>query len=317
MKKLLLIFLPILASCAAPEAQEDYGDFTEEYYAPAYADGFTIYGNGEQLMLETYRPDTMRVIIPQGGFGRIACMSSTYVGLLDAAGAADRIVAVSGRHFLTNSKVKGQAVEVGYEGAMDYESLAVAAPDITLIYGVGGKSSLTEKLEELGLKYIYIGDFEEQDPLGRAEWMVALGVLAGQDARAVFGQIAGNYRPMEGSASVMLNSPYGGAWFLPGKDGYMTRLIEDAGGKPAVAPAPGYESVPIDMEVAVPAVNGAQFWLNSGGANVAHVDFRGEKWEQTRDFFESGAAHPDRVIGELQTIFRGDAADTLQYFKKI
>lgn len=317
MKRLSLILIPLFVACSSGRPTDDFSDFDEEYYTPTYADGFAIYSNGEQLMLETYRPDTMRVVIPEGGFERIACMSSTYVGLLTAAGADDRIVAVSGRHFLNNQKVRSQAVEVGYEGAMDYESLAAADPDITLIYGVGGKSSLAAKLEELGLKYIYIGDYEEQDPLGRAEWMIALGALAGQDADNRFLEIIESYYPTFGNTLVMLNAPYGGAWFMPGKDNYMTRLIEDAGGRLAVPPSPGYESTPIDMEVAIPAVNKAQVWLNSGGVDVAHVDFHGEKWEQTRDFFESGAADPTGVINDLLDIFHGTAADSLRYFKRI
>lgn len=317
MKNLPLIFLPLLIACA-PDARRNtsYEDFSQEYYAPEYADGFKIFTNGNQLMLETYRPDTMRMTIPQEGFDRIACMSSTYVGLLEAADADGQIVAVSGKHFLSNPRVKAHAAEVGFEGAMDYESLVASAPGIVLIYGVGGRSALAAKLDELGMKYLYVGDFEEQDPLGRAEWMVALGALAGKDTRATFGDVAAAYRPIAGSVTVMLNAPYGGAWLLPGRDGYMTRLIEDAGGKITVTPAPGYESKPVDMEIAVPAVNAAQFWLNSGGANVANVDFHGEKWEQKRDFFEAGTARPDLVLNELQQIFR-HSADSLQFFRRI
>lgn len=318
MKKLALILLPLLTACASKSAHEGIGEgFDALCYAPEYANGFALYTNGEQVMLETYRPDTMRVVIPQGGFERMACMSSTYVGLLDAAGSTERIVAVSGKRFLCNKAVAERVAEVGYEGAMDYESLLAAAPDIVLIYGVGGKSAIASKLEQLGLNYVYIGDFEEQDPLGRAEWMVALGALAGQDVKQRFGKIAEAYAPSEGDARVMLNAPYGGAWFLPGKDGYMTRLIEDAGGTLAVTPVAGYESTPVDMERAVVAVSSSQFWLNSGGANVAHAEFAGEKWEQTRDFFESGAARPDMVLHELQAIFQGGAPDTLRYFKRI
>lgn len=326
----LLATLFLLAGCAAsPEKRQvDAADYPHTFYSPAHTSSFSIRQSEADttlLMLEVYKPDTMRVAIPAGGFSRLGCMSSTYVGMLDAVAADDKVVAASSKDYLTNARVKARAIEVGYEGAMDYESLIAANVDLMLIYGIGGESPLAAKFDELGIPYVYISDFEEQDPLGRAEWTVALAALAGVDARDFIKEVSADYQPMAGSVPVMINSPYGGSWFIPGRDSYMSRLIADAGGQLAVAQQPGAESKPVDMEVAVPALNAARIWLNPGQVTDAasarrlapHAHFSGQIWNQTPDFYESGAAWPGRVLRELQLIMAGNAPEKMQYFVKL
>ncbi len=330
MKKLLYCLPTVLLlwSCThAVKVTQDDG-YEREAYKPIYATGFMLRsqtGDTTMLQLEVYRPDTMRIDIPRGGFGRVLCMSSTYVGLLDAVGASDRIVAVSGKEYLTSDKVRQHAVEAGFDGAMDYETILAAKPEVALIYGIGGSSPIATKLEEIGILHIYINDFEEQNPLGRAEWMVALGALTGTDGRETFGNIAERYKRVDGQTKVMINAPYGGNWFIPGRGNYMSRLIADAGGQICIEQADGEESQAVDIERALPALSTAAVWLNPGQADspadlqrlVPKARFEGAVWNQNPDFYESGAARPDLVRHELEMIFGGLGTDTLHYFRKI
>ena len=330
--KLKLIPLLIAACCSCTHTVSIDtlpDDFSTEVYTPSHATGFRLLAcdsDSTLLALEVYRPDTMRIAIPRGGFTQLLCMSSTYVGALTTIGADDRIVAVSGKQYLTNRRVAERAAEVGYEGAMDYEALLAAKPDLALIYGVGGESALAAKLAELSVPYVYISDFEEQSPIGRAEWMVALGALAGVDGTERFEQIRQAYRPVaDSTAAVMINAPYSGSWFIPGRDNYMSQLLRDAGAR-LTAPQPsGYESRPIDREQALPALERADYWLNPGQAEtmeqvralVPQAKFGGSVWNQTPDFYESGASRPDLVLEELQKIFSASAPDSMRYFKRI
>jgi len=334
MKKLFYC-LPIvwlLLSCTHVVKTAQNDGYEREVYKPAYATGFVIRSQTNDttmLQLEIYRPDTMRIAIPRGGFGRVLCMSSTYVGMLDAVGTSDRIVAVSGKEYLTNEKVRQHAVEAGFDGAMDYETILAAKPEIALIYGISGANPIAAKLEEISIPHVYINDFEEQDPLGRAEWMVALGALTGTDGRTTFSNIAkqynNRYKKGTGQTKVMINAPYGGNWFIPGRGNYMSRLIADAGGQICVEQADGEESQAIDIEQALPALSTADVWLNPGQADsrtdlhrlVPKARFDGAVWNQNPDFYESGAARPDLVRHELEMIFSGLGADTLHYFRKV
>lgn len=319
----------LLSACTHAVKVDSAADYTQVAYEPEYAGGFRLLRNPADttlLALEVYRPDTMRIAIPHGGYRTLVCMSSTYVGALSTLGADNRIAAVSGSRYLTNRAVAERAADVGYEGAMDYETLLSVKPDLALIYGVGGESAIASKLSELSVPYVYIADFEEQSPLGRAEWIVAIGALAGVDGSRKFKEIREAYRPDSDSiAAVMVNAPYSGSWFIPASENYMSQLLHDAGARLTAEQPQGVESRPIDLEQALPALKAAQFWLNPGQvetmeqvkALVPKADFSGQVWNQTADFFESGASHPHLVLDELKQIFLSTAPDSMRYFRRI
>ena len=112
---------------------------------------------------------------------------------------------------------------------------------MVLLYGVAGEAkAITSKLEELRIPYIYIGDYLEADPLGKAEWVVALASLCGVEAKGLefFAGVEERYNTLKGKQycsayrpRVMLNLPYRDTWFMPPHNSYMVRLIEDAGGE--------------------------------------------------------------------------------------
>ena len=97
----------------------------------------------------------------------------------------------------------------------------------------------SDLLRELGIPYIYIGDYVEPEPLGKAEWIVAIAAICGKQAKgeAVFAEIADRYETLRDSIAqsgaarpkVMLNTPYRDTWFMPSTRSYSVRLIEDAG----------------------------------------------------------------------------------------
>lgn len=307
------------------------GDFSVESYCPSYASGFRLMSLPEDStarMLEVYTPDTMRVVIPEGGFRRIVAMSSTYVAHLEAAGRSDRLVGASSPEYISSAEVRAMNLpDVGYDGAMNYELLLSLKPELVMIYGIGGASPMAPKLDELGIPYVYISDFNEQTPLGRAEWAVATAALAGADFRDEFRAVESNYRPEQsGNVQVMLNAPYGGSWFIPGREGFMSRLIADAGGRIVAPQVGGTDSRPIDIEEALPALSRADVWLCPGAAStgaelsalVPKARFSGPVWNQTPDFYENGSVRPDSVLGELKMILAGVApADSLRYFYRV
>lgn len=53
-------------------------------------------------------------------------------------------------------------------------------PDLVLLYGVNGASAMESKLEELDIPFMYVGDYLEESPLGKAEWMVVLSEVTGK-----------------------------------------------------------------------------------------------------------------------------------------
>lgn len=354
--------------------------YSDTVYQPEYAGGFIITGRGDDraTLITVVDPwqgasaDTFQLLIspdgaPDGYTGqllkepakRIAVMSSTHVAMLDALGLADRIVAVSGLDFITaRDKLPHDVVDIGYEGGnLDYELLVGAAPDIVLLYGVNGASTAVDKLAELGIPYMYVGDYVEEDPLGKAEWMVALGTVTGETdkARNVFAAEATRYNDIKrkiaasladgGSRpTVMFNAPYADAWYLPPARNYQVRLIQDAGARTAYTPVTSNASQVIDYEKAFTLVDGADFWLNinnytdlsqlldaqprmTGVGPVANGRVYNNNARLTakggNDYYESAVVHPSVVLTDLASIFHPDvikndgAGESLTYYRHL
>lgn len=286
-------------------------DFTQNVYVPSHAVGFEIKGaEGRQsTILKTKRPwqgatdeETALFIARAGesaptGFAgqilpgnarRIVCMSSSYVAMLAELNATERIVGLSCLDYVSNDRVAARReaiAEVGYEGNIDYERLVGAAPDLVLLYGLDGLNPMEAKLRELGIPFVYMGDYLEENPLGKAEWVVAVGELLGDRAagEAVFSGLAPRYealkarvdsaeRALEATAGeeaafrpkVMVNVPYGDSWFMPADGSYAVRLIRDAGGHYLYERNHGTRSVPVDMETAMRLTAEADVWCGFG-----------------------------------------------------
>ena len=363
MKRLLsiiaLVVVALLLSCGNREVVRD----TENVYTPRYAQGFSIErdkASGE-LLLCVKNPwqgaENILYYTPLNAdkpTQRIVAMSSSYVAMLDAAGCTERIVGISGCRFISTPSARkaieeGKIAEVGYDSAFDFECIKSLNADVVLLYGVAGEAkNFTNKLDELSIPYIYIGDYLENDPLGKAEWVVALSYLCGCEelGKMFFEGVEERYNALRNKQHcsaykprVMLNLPYRDTWFMPSKESYMVRLIEDADGEYVYPQNTSNTSKPISLEEALVLASRADFWLNLGQINslaellAAAPRFMGvdavkfariynntKRTNPSRgsDFWESGAVRPDLVLRDLVQILHYEApTDSLYYYKKL
>lgn len=359
-ERILIFALLALLSAACSDKTSKIEDFDKNVYSPEYASGFDIKGaEGKQSTIITITnpwqgadsvttqlfiarggetpPESFSGQILEGEANRIVAMSSTHIAMLDAIGSADKIVGVSGIDYISNPKIlarRDSIGDIGPETHADYELLLSLQPDIVLLYGVNGASGMEEKLRELGIPYMYVGDYLEQSPLGKAEWLVALSEITGQRDKGVktFAEIPRRYNALKKRAAeavgaapkVMLNTPYNDTWFMPSTDNYSVRLIIDAGGDYIYNKNTGNASAPIDTEEAYLLASQADVWINPGMArSLADVRSMAPKITDTpvfrsgkvfnnnlrstaaggNDYYESGIVRPDLVLRDLIKIF--------------
>lgn len=366
----------MLSSCGGKNVSLEKESF-KELYRPEYAGGFLIKQEDgkESVLIESYNPwqgaenDTRKLFIqrnnenvPEGYDGivlngnarRVICMSSGHMAMIERLGMSDRIVGGSSLDYVTSQKLKSrrnQLAEIGYEGAYNYESLIASKPDLVIIYGVNGVSPIEPKLKDLGIPYIYVGDYLEESPLGKAEWIVAIGECLGIRGQAVaeFKSIKSKYeiekKRLEDAdvnlkkPKVMLNAPYGGSWFMPPRGSYMARLIQDAEGE-YLYKGEGNSSTAISDEESTIMLHQADVWLNPGRAykdlnslkrevkNGAEIECikNGMVYDNTlrcsenggNDFYESGIVNPDLILRDLIKIFHPELVDEeMVYYRRI
>ena len=379
MKHLAQLLLLSILFAAATACQGGSGvkmqDFDVEVYTPEYALGFEIVGakGMQSTILRVHNPwqgaeDVVEELFlsrngepaPAGFHGqviegeakRIVCMSSTYVAMLDAVGEVERAVGVSGINFISNEYVQAnrdKVHDVGYDSEANYELIVALDPDVVLLYGVTGTSTIESKLRELGLPYAYIGEYLEEIPLGKTEWMVAVGEIVGQREAAarIFEQIPQRYNALKEQAlkatspapKVMINTPYADSWVMASTSSYVARLIADAGGDYIYRRNTSNSSMPIDLEEATRLSAEADVWINVGTlsslnemrrqfpkfADVPCVQrgavFNSDKRSQPaggNDYWESGVMNPDLVLRDLIKIFHPELiAEEFVYYRQL
>lgn len=364
----------VLCSCGNQNRVRLYG---AEAYEPRHAERYSIFStDGESTVIEIRNPwqgaegAVSQVFVSRGGEAppegfigvtveapakRVVCFSSTHVAFLSALGMEDAIRGVSGADYISDPKIRqrcaaGEVRDMGYDTGVDYERLASLRPDMVFIYGIGGENtSVTDKFTELHIPYIYIGDYLETTPLGKAEWIVPFGELTDRrtEAADIFAGIEERYDSLKNRASgfaakptVMLNAPYRDVWFVPGDKSYMATLIRDAGGEYVFEGEDSSVSRPVSAEAAYLAAREADVWLTPNQAltldelKAQNPKFstigcvgQGRVYNCTRrrtpeggsDFWESGALYADRVLKDIILCLHpetGSEAD-MYYFERL
>ncbi len=375
MKQVLVLFtligFLILSGCQTKT--KSTSTFTKKVYTPEYATGFDIVGaeNTESTIIHVRNPwqgaqdvemsyfvarngeqaptDFNGVVIPAGA-KRIVCMSSSYIAMLDALHQVDRVVGVSGINFISNPYINQHKETIKDMGAeMNYELLVGLNPDLVLLYGIGdAQSTVTDKLKELNIPYMYVAEYLEESPLGKAEWLVALSELT--DSRELgiktFQVIPERYNALkqlttgvEYRPTVMLNTPWNDSWAMPSVKSYVARLVGDAGGDYIYKKNTSNDSEPIGLETAYGLIREADVWLNVGMATTMdELKTMNPKFKDAKairenkvynnnlrttpgggnDYWESGAVRPDIVLRDLIKILHPELiSEDLYYYRQL
>ncbi|MDR0712438.1 MAG: ABC transporter substrate-binding protein [Prevotellaceae bacterium] len=352
----------VMAFCVwACESRTPENKAQGNFYTPRYAKGFyidTVDGVKTLSVLNPFqnaKDVAFRYALSSAPPKRVVCMSTTHVAFLRFVGQAECIVGVSGAGYLYDSLLQaacreGLISDVGYENTLNTEKMLALQPDVIFAYGVAGEfSAVAAKLEELGLQVMYIGEYTENHPLGKAEWAVAFAALFGCEQLAIekFAVAANAYEELKTLAAgatpktkALLNAPWSDAWFVPGAMGNAARLLSDAGGESVIALRNQRDSYPVSIEHAYGCAQAADVWLNTGQAktlgelgamhklvenipafrrgsvynSIARVSPQGGS-----DFFESGTVNPHLVLKDVIKILHPDILpnDTLTYYRQL
>ena len=369
---LTLLCLFVLTGCVSNK-KTSLEAFKQDVYTPEYATGFKILGadNSASTLIQISNPwqgaknVEMSYFIsrngeqaPTGftgpviraGAKRIVCMSSSYIAMLDAIGQTDRIVGVSGIDYVSNPYVLAHKESIRDMGAeMNYELLIGLKPDVVLLYGIGdAQTSVTDKMRELSIPYMYVGEYLEESPLGKAEWLIALSELTDSREKGieVFREIPRRYQALktltesvEQRPTVMFNTPWNDSWVMPSTQSYMAQLVADAGADYIYKENVSNSSTPIGLETAYGLIREADVWLNVGMATtldelkIMNPKFKDAKAIQENevynnnlrltpeggnDYWESAVVHPDIVLRDLIKILHPElVTEDLYYYRHL
>ena len=275
--------------------------------------------------------DALAVAVPVRS---VITMSTTFLPHLEQLGVMDSLVGHDSLSWVYSPAVReranqGLVTEVGSGNMVDVERALALAPDVVFTNSYGGDWDAHPALERAGLPTAISGDWVEQSPLGRAEWVLFTALFFDklEIAEQIFSEIADEYLALKRLAAsvperplVLINAPYQGTWSVSGGDSYAARFIGDAGGRYVWADDRTAGALFLDFETVFAEAGTADIWLNPGvWSSLAQGRAEDRRFERFTsfgngmvfnnnarvsgtggiDYFESGAANPHVVLKDL------------------
>lgn len=264
-----------------------------------YAKGFSIenYGNYSVVTVKnpwpkaskTYKyilkekngiiPDSLKnnitINIP---IQSIVVTSTTHIPSLEMLKEEKTLVGFPNLDYISSEKVRAlidakKVKELGTNQTLNTEVLIDLQPNIIIGYGLDNSNPTLDNLEKNGLKVLLNGDWNEQTPLGKAEWIKFFGALYGKQEQAnkIFSKIENDYlktieiaKRTTSKPTVLAGDIFEGKWYLPSGTSWGSLILKEANSNYLWQETTGTGSLSLSFETVFEKAKDADFWITSG-----------------------------------------------------
>ena len=323
--------------------------------APRYAEGFRVSYTDAGCLVDVQDPlreageSFHYLLVPRGtdlyhvpeGYTalevpvrRVVCMTSLQLSNFICLDELDRVAGITSTRHLFNPEMKqrladGRTQKIGIEGNFDNEVILALDPDVILIspFKRGGY----EALRGVDIPLIPHLGYQEQTPLGQAEWIKFIGLLTGEEEKAnrVFDEIESRYNALKALTADVAERPvvlsgelHGGNWYVGGGRSFLAQIFRDAGGEYFLPEDSNSGGLNLDFETVYSQTANARYWrivnsyngtfsydaLKAEDARYADLNAFKEKGViycnmREKPFYENMPVQPDIVLSDLIHIF--------------
>ena len=204
--------------------------------------------------------------------------STTHIPSLEMLGVENTLKGFPNTSYVSSEKVRKliddkKVRELGSNQSLNTEVVIDIAPDVIVGYGIDNNNPSLDNLQKSGLKVILNGDWNEETPLGKAEWIKFFGALYGLDDKAntIFSDIEKEYnntlllaKKAKTKPTVLAGAMYENQWFLPQGNSWGALFINDASGKYLWDESRGTGSLSLPFETVFEKAQKADFWIGPG-----------------------------------------------------
>ena len=208
----------------------------------------------------------------------IVVTSTTHIPSLEMLEVENSLVGFPNLNYISSEKVRtlieqGKVKELGQNQDLNTEIIIDLNPDVLIGYRIDNKNPTLDNLEKSGIKIMLNGDWNEQTPLGKAEWIKFFGVLYGKEKKAdsIFTHIEKEYKNTialvknsKKRPTVIAGDIFEGTWYLPKGSSWGSQLIKEAGGHYLWEETQGTGSLGLSFEIVFEKAKDAEFWITSG-----------------------------------------------------
>ena len=284
----------------------------------------------------------------------IVVTSTTHIPALEMLGVENTLVGFPDTDFISSEKTRkridaGKVREVGKNENLNTEVLIDMQPDVIVGFGLNNSNPTLDLLQKSGLKVMLNGDWTEQSPLGKAEWIKFFGALYGIDSKAdsIFSGIEKEYNATLALAkkatkkpTVLAGAMFQDQWYVPQGESWAALFLKDAHADYLWADTKGTGGLSLPFEVVLEKAQRAEFWIAPGDfsslkqmsdSNPHYAQFDSFKNKKVYSYainkgakggiiyFELSPSRPDWVLKDLIKIFHPELLPNhkLFFFQKL
>lgn len=284
----------------------------------------------------------------------IVTTSTTHIPALEMLGVENTLIGFPSTNFISSSKTRkridaGKVHEVGVNEHLNTEILINLKPDAIVTFGINNNNSTIDNLKKSGLSVLINGDWTEQSPLGKAEWIKFFGALYNLDdaANSIFKSIEQNYttaldlaKKTTSIPTVLSGAMYQDQWYVPQGESWASLFLKDAKANYLWNNTKGIGSLSLPFEKVFEKGQNAEFWIAPGDyfslkqmseSNSHYTEFASFKNKKVYSYsvnkgskggiiyFELASARPDLVLKDLIKIFHPKLLPNYKpfFFKKL
>lgn len=205
----------------------------------------------------------------------IVVTSTTHIPSLEMLGEENTLVGFPSLDLISSEKIRqrieaGKVKELGNNQNLNTEVLIDLQPDLIVGFGIDNTNPTLDNLQKNGLQIMLNGDWNEQSPLGKAEWIKFFGALYCKEdlAEKLFSDIEKDYQSTLALAqkantkpTVVQGAIFENQWYLPHGNSWGSVFIRDAGGKYIWSDSQGTGSLSLPFETVLEKAGEADFWI--------------------------------------------------------
>ena len=210
---------------------------------------------------------------------KIVVTSTTHIPMVELLNEETSIIGFPYAKYVSSEKTRklidnGKIKEIGKETSLNTEILLDLQPELVVGYSVSSADKSLTTVKRAGINVIYNGDWLEETPLGRAEWIKFFGILFNKEKQAdsIFKVIESNYLEAKKIALKSTNKPtiLSGAimskdiWNLPAGESFVAQFIKDANLNYLWQDTKGKGSLSLSFESIFDKSQNADYWISPG-----------------------------------------------------
>ena len=331
---------------------EDLGDFTVVTVTDPWPNAERTYSYAlvprEKLAAISFPNNRYDAIIPTP-VNSLVVTSTTHIPALESLGALTKLVGFPNTDFISSMPArklisKGEIKELGKDESLNTEIVLELQPEVVIGFAINNDNNSFDLLQKAGIPVIFNGDWTEQTPLGKAEWIKFFGVLLDKEKQAnkIFRDIKEAYKAVVSLAkqattkpTVLSGSLFKDVWYLPAGESWAAQFLREANTQYLWAQTKGIGSLSLSLESVLDQGKTADFWISPGSftaydalelANSHYAQFQAFQKQQVFSFaattgptggllyYELAPQRPDLVLKDLVHIFHPELLPDHQPF---